>query len=105
MGPRAMLASGVVGAGLGMTEGCLTWALLKISGETVEQRWVNFVLSFWLVNVWSHCANTGFVKCSAAKVSLGYQQPAGLLLTLFLPLQVLAKSKVNATHILIQKIN
>lgn len=52
MGPRAMLASGVVGAGLGMTEGCLTWALLKISGETVEQRWVNFVLSFWLVNVW-----------------------------------------------------
>ena len=38
MGPRAMLGAGAVGATLGLTEGCLTWAMLKLSGETVEQR-------------------------------------------------------------------
>jgi hypothetical protein len=42
MGPRAMLAAGAVGAGFGLTEGCLTWTVLKLSGESIEQRYAFF---------------------------------------------------------------
>ena len=47
MGPRAMLGAGAVGAALGLSEGCLTWTLLKLSGETVEQRSDLFSIDFY----------------------------------------------------------
>ncbi len=34
-----MLAAGAVGAALGLFEGCTTWSLMKLSGETLEDKW------------------------------------------------------------------
>ena len=32
--------SGIVGFGMGLSEGAATWALYKISGETISDRWL-----------------------------------------------------------------
>ena len=34
-----MLAAGAVGAALGLFEGCTSWSLMKLSGETLEDKW------------------------------------------------------------------
>ena len=34
-----MLAAGAVGAALGLFEGCSSWTLMKLSGETLEDKW------------------------------------------------------------------
>ena len=39
-GPKAMLGSGILGLGMGLSEGAVTWSLYKISGETISERWL-----------------------------------------------------------------
>ena len=39
-GPKAMLGSGILGFGMGLSEGAMTWTLYKISGETISERWL-----------------------------------------------------------------
>jgi frataxin-like iron-binding protein CyaY len=39
-GPKAMISGGAVGGVLGFTGGVSMWLLQKLSGETVEQRWL-----------------------------------------------------------------
>jgi hypothetical protein len=34
-----MLAAGAIGAALGLFEGCSSWGLMKLSGETFEDKW------------------------------------------------------------------
>ena len=34
-----MVGAGAVGAGFGLLEGCLSWTLQKMSGETLEDKW------------------------------------------------------------------
>ena len=39
MGPRGMIVGCGVGGVLGLSAGISTWGLLKLSGETLEERW------------------------------------------------------------------
>ena len=36
---RAMIGAGAVGASCGLIEGCLSWTLQKMSGESLEDKW------------------------------------------------------------------
>jgi len=38
-GPKAMLAAGIIGGGMGLVDGVSTWALYKLKGETITDRW------------------------------------------------------------------